>query len=204
LHGVRDLRSLRRVRSVHDVHSLHGLRGLHGLHRLHALEELQAVPGLQDVQRRALRLALVQEDVRHRRTTLLADWRARASRAVHFAYSQRGRPYVFGGTGRAGFDCSGLVQQSWRHAGVRLARVASRQFRTIHTHVPPNHLLPGDLVFFNGLGHVGMYVGHDRFIHSPHTGDHVRVARFGGYYRHTFVGATRPAWRPLPHIPTSL
>jgi Cell wall-associated hydrolases (invasion-associated proteins) len=56
-------------------------------------------------------------------------------------------------------------------------------------------------VFFNGLGHVGMYVGHGRFIHSPHAGDHVRVARFDRYYRRSFVGATRPAWHPLPRIP---
>jgi cell wall-associated NlpC family hydrolase len=123
---------------------------------------------------------------------------------VRYAYSQRGRPYVFGGTGRRGFDCSGLVQQSWRHAGVRLARVARSQFHTIRTHISPSHLLPGDLVFFNGLGHVGMFVGHDRFIHSPHTGDHVRVARFDRYYRRSFVGATRPAWHQLPRIPTSL
>jgi cell wall-associated NlpC family hydrolase len=172
------------------------LRGLPGLQRPQGPQILQ--------QGRALRLALVQEEVRHRRAELIAGWKARASRAVRFAYSQRGKPYLFGGTGRDGFDCSGLVQQSWRHAGVRLARMASTQFHTIHTHISSHHLRPGDLVFFHGLGHVGMYVGHGRFIHSPHTGDHVRVARFDRYYRSAFVGATRPAWHPLPRIPTTL
>jgi cell wall-associated NlpC family hydrolase len=165
----------------------------------------QGIPGPQDRQEgRALRLALVQQEVRHRRAELIAGWKARASRAVRFAYNQRGKPYVWGGTGRGGFDCSGLVQQSWRHAGVRLARIASTQFHTIHTHISPHHLRPGDLVFFHGLAHVGIYVGHDHFIHSPHTGDHVRVTRFDHYYRNAFVGATRPAWHPLPHIPTIL
>jgi cell wall-associated NlpC family hydrolase len=179
--------------SLHSRHTSHRPHGRHGRH---------APPS--PPQRRALRLALVQEKVRHRRAKLIAGWKARASRAVRYAYSQRGRPYVFGGTGRGGFDCSGLVQQSWRHAGVRLARMASTQFHTIRTHISSHRLRPGDLVFFNGLGHVGMYVGHGRFIHSPHTGDHVRVARFDSYYRRAFVGATRPAWHPLPRIPTIL
>lgn len=172
---------------------------------LRVLPGLQRPQGPQILQQgRALRLALVQEEVRHRRAELIAGWKARASRAVRFAYSQRGKPYVFGGTGTGGFDCSGLVQQSWLHAGVRLARMASTQFHTIRTHISSRHLLPGDLVFFLGLTHVGMYVGHGRFIHSPHTGDHVRVARFDRYYRSAFVGATRPSWHPLPHIPTIL
>jgi cell wall-associated NlpC family hydrolase len=163
------------------------------------------LPGPQDRQEsRALRLALAQQEVRHRRAELIAGWKARASRAVRFAYNQRGKPYLFGGTGKGGFDCSGLVQQSWLHAGIQLARIASTQFHTIHTHISPYHLRPGDLVFFRGLAHVGMYVGHDRFIHSPHTGDHVRVTPFDHYYRNAFVGATRPAWHPLPHIPTNL
>ncbi|MGI8328849.1 C40 family peptidase [Actinomadura scrupuli] len=204
LHSLHDLHGLRSLHDLQSVEGIRSLRGLHGLHDLHALRALQAVPGLQSGQRRALRLALVQEGVRHRRATLVAKWRTRASRAVRFAYNQRGRPYVFGGTGRRGFDCSGLVQQSWRHAGVRLARVARSQFHTIRTHVPVSRLQPGDLLFFNGLGHVGMYVGRGRFIHSPHTGDHVRVARFASYYRRAFVGATRPAWHPLPRVPTSL
>jgi cell wall-associated NlpC family hydrolase len=165
---------------------------------------LRGLPGPQGPQAGRALLALVQKEVRRRRAELIAGWKARASRAVRFAYSQRGRPYVWGGTGRGGFDCSGLVQQSWRHAGVRLARTASSQFHTIHTHISSHRLRPGDLVFFHGLGHVGMYVGHGRFIHSPHTGDHVRVTRFDRYYRRTFVGATRPAWHPLPHIPTIL
>lgn len=188
--------------SQQDPQGLPGLHGLRGPQDLPGLYDLD-LPDLDSPQNRALRLALVQEEIRHRRAELIADWKSRASRAVRFAYRQRGMPYLWGGTGTGGFDCSGLVQQSWRHAGVRLARMASSQFHTIPTHISSHRLLPGDLVFFNGLGHVGMYVGHGRFIHSPHTGDHVRVAQFDRY-RRTFVGATRPAWHPLPRIPTIL
>jgi hypothetical protein len=201
---LRGLPGLPRLRGPQNLPGLYDLDlpGLDSPQDLSGLQRPQSPQFLQ--QGRALRLVLGQEKVRHRRAKLIAGWKARASRAVRYAYSQRGRPYVFGGTGRGGFDCSGLVQQSWRHAGVRLARMASTQFHTIRTHISSHRLRPGDLVFFNGLGHVGMYVGHGRFIHSPHTGDHVRVARFDSYYRRAFVGASRPAWHPLPRIPTIL
>lgn len=149
-------------------------------------------------------LAALQRAARRHRARLEARWQQRADRAVGFAKSQRGKPYVWGGTGRRGYDCSGLVQRSWRRAGVSIPRVAAAQYRRIRTKVARSRLRPGDLVFFNHLGHVGMYVGHGRFIHSPRTGRHVTVERLRGYYRKRFVGARRPAWRPLPPIPTHL
>src|SRR5437016_4804927 len=70
-------------------------------------------------QEMALRLEMAQAVVRQRRADLMGRYRRQAARAVRFAYAQRGVPYVWGGTGRHGYDCSGLAQRSWRHAGVR-------------------------------------------------------------------------------------
>ena len=57
--------------------------------------------------------------------------------------------------------------------------------------VPRSDLQPGDLVFFDGLGHVGMYVGNGAFIHAPHTGDVVKISSMSGWYADTYVGARR-------------
>ena len=141
-----------------------------------------------------LRLRL-RHAVRNKRAQLAARWQARADQAVRFAYRQRGKPYRWGGTGPHAYDCSGLVQRAWRAAGVSIPRVTYGQFR-INPHISRHRLRPGDLVFFHGLGHVGIYVGNSRFIHSPHSGSHVRVDRLRGYYRGAFAGAVRPAWQP--------
>ena len=76
---------------------------------------------------------------------------------------------------RTGFDCSGLVVFVYRHFGVSLPHDTVWQLST-GRHVPRRRLLPGDLLFF-GLGHVGLYAGHGRFIHAPHTGARVRIER---------------------------
>jgi cell wall-associated NlpC family hydrolase len=52
-------------------------------------------------------------------------------------------------------------------------------------------LRPGDLVFFNGLGHVGIYIGGNQMIHAPHTGDVVKISALTGWYSSTYVGARR-------------
>jgi hypothetical protein len=116
----------------------------------------------------------------------------RAAQAVRFAFRQRGKPYRWGGTGPYGYDCSGLVQRAWRSAGVRIPRVARSQYRRIHKKIRRSRLRAGDLIFFHGFGHVGMYVGDGRFIHSPRPGKTVRLARLNGYYGRTMVGAVRP------------
>jgi hypothetical protein len=152
---------------------------------------------------RQLALLRLRQAVRRKQIKLMARYRTRATRAVRFAYRQRGKPYRWGGTGPRGYDCSGLVQRAWRSAGVSIPRVTYGQYR-MRPHISRHRLRPGDLVFFHGLGHVGIYVGHTRFIHSPHTGSHVKVERLGGYYRKAFVGAVRPAWPRLPKLPTRL
>jgi cell wall-associated NlpC family hydrolase len=100
--------------------------------------------------------------------------------------------YVYGGASpRTGFDCSGLVAYVYRHFGVTLPHYTVSQFSR-GRRVARAGLRPGDLVFFNGLSHVGIYVGHGRFVHAPHSGTRVRVASLGdGWYRSTFDGGRR-------------
>ena len=149
-------------------------------------------------------LAELQQAVRTRRAQMIAAWKRRARKAVAYAHAQRGRPYVWGGTGERGFDCSGLVQQAWRHAGVSIPRVSHDQYAKIPTKVARDKLRSGDLVFFNGHRHVGIYVGGGRFVHAPRTGRPITLEQLKGRYSRTYAGAVRPGWEPLPPIPTSL
>jgi cell wall-associated NlpC family hydrolase len=83
-----------------------------------------------------------------------------------------GQPYVYGGSGPGGFDCSGLTSWAWRAAGVSLPRTAQAQYNAVR-HIPISALQPGDLVFYGSAGgiyHVGIYVGGGRMIHAPHSG----------------------------------
>ncbi|MEU7312867.1 NlpC/P60 family protein [Streptomyces sp. NPDC007083] len=114
----------------------------------------------------------------------------RAARAVSFARGALGKPYVWGGTGPSGYDCSGLTQAAWRAAGVSLPRTTYSQ---IHAgrRVPRGDLTPGDLVFFyDSNSHVGLYVGGGRMIHAPRPGTAVRVAPID---QMPYAGAVRPA-----------
>ncbi|HKD32877.1 MAG TPA: NlpC/P60 family protein [Gaiellaceae bacterium] len=109
---------------------------------------------------------------------------------VGFAMSFLGTPYVWGGASPSGFDCSGFTMYVYAHFGVSLPHNAAAQFG-YGSPVPRGDLQPGDLVFFDGLGHVGIYVGGGSFIHSPHTGDVVKVSSLSGWYASTYVGARR-------------
>ncbi len=102
---------------------------------------------------------------------------ATTSVALAWAFSELGKPYVWGATGPNSFDCSGLTQFVWGKAGVSIPRVAADQDAwTIP--VPLSQLLPGDLVFFGktDIHHVGIYIGDGLMINAPHTGDVVRVS----------------------------
>jgi cell wall-associated NlpC family hydrolase len=120
----------------------------------------------------------------------------RAAVAVKIAQRYLGTPYLYGGESPSGFDCSGLMQYVWGKVGVHLARVSEDQIFD-GTPVPRDKLQPGDLVFFRQDGdvhHVGMYVGHGRFIEAPHTGDVVKYARLDDpYYAAQYAGARRVA-----------
>jgi cell wall-associated NlpC family hydrolase len=95
--------------------------------------------------------------------------------AVAIAEQYLGVPYVWGGASPSGFDCSGLVMYVYAQLGVELPHNALAQYEAL-PHVPLSDIEPGDLVFFNGFGHVGIYVGNGTMIHAPHTGT---VVQFG-------------------------
>ncbi|MEU6299198.1 C40 family peptidase [Streptomyces erythrochromogenes] len=115
---------------------------------------------------------------------------SRAARAVAFAYSSIGKPYVWGATGPGSFDCSGLTQAAWRSAGVTLPRTTYTQINA-GRRVARDQLAPGDLVFFySGITHVGLYVGNGQMIHAPRPGSTVRLAPIDSM---PWAGASRPA-----------
>jgi cell wall-associated NlpC family hydrolase len=116
-----------------------------------------------------------------------------AARAVAYARQQIGLPYCWGGTGAGCFDCSGLVQQAYQHAGVSIARTSQAQWAT-ERHVSSPR--PGDLVFFAGAdgtmtspGHVGIVTGRGTMIEAYGTGYPIRYA---SYDRPDLVGFADP------------
>jgi peptidoglycan DL-endopeptidase CwlO len=112
------------------------------------------------------------------------------SGVVGIAMRYLGTPYVWGGASPSGFDCSGFVMYVYAQAGVSLPHSSYAQYGA-GVSVSYDQLQAGDLVFFDGLGHVGIYVGGGMFIHSPHTGDVVKVSSLSGWYSSTYVGARR-------------
>ena len=110
---------------------------------------------------------------------------ALVSNAVSYAEAQLGKPYLFGGTGPAAFDCSGLVMMAYQAAGVVIPRTSQAQWIAL-PHVPASQVLPGDLVFFAGSdgtptapGHVGLVIGKNTMIEAYAAGTPVRVSTFG-------------------------
>jgi cell wall-associated NlpC family hydrolase len=113
------------------------------------------------------------------------------SGVVGVAMQFLGVPYVWGGASPSGFDCSGLTMYAFAQVGVSLPHNAAMQY-SYGSAVSRENLAPGDLVFFNGLGHVGLYIGGGQFIHAPHTGDVVKISSLSeSWYASTYVGARR-------------
>jgi cell wall-associated NlpC family hydrolase len=115
--------------------------------------------------------------------------------AISFAEGQLGKPYQWGGTGPDAFDCSGLVMEAYRAAGIDIPRTSQAQW-VWGPQVPASQVQPGDLVFFAGSdgtvtspGHVGMVIGGGLMIEAYATGFPIRVAPYGG---RDPVGFTRP------------
>ena len=116
---------------------------------------------------------------------------ARYGGVVGVAMQYLGVPYVWGGASPSGFDCSGLVMYAYARVGVSLPHNAAMQYG-YGSPVSRAMLAPGDLVFFNGLSHVGIYIGGGQFIHSPHTGDVVKISSLSdSWYSSTYYGARR-------------
>jgi cell wall-associated NlpC family hydrolase len=110
--------------------------------------------------------------------------------AASIAARYLGVPYVWGGASPAGFDCSGLVSYVYAQLGASLPHYTVAQWNAT-TPISTSDLQPGDLVFFDGLGHVGIYIGGGQFIHAPHTGTVVQIAALSGYWAAHLDGARR-------------
>jgi len=120
--------------------------------------------------------------------------RSDSSSLVDNALSLSGVPYVYGGTSRSGFDCSGFTQYVYKGSGISLPRTSSTQYN-VGTSVKRAELQQGDLVFFatynSGPSHVGIYIGGDSFIHASNSG--VRTSSLNeSYYAGRYLGARRP------------
>jgi cell wall-associated NlpC family hydrolase len=115
-----------------------------------------------------------------------------AGKAVAFAYAQLGKPYQWGATGPGSYDCSGLVQAAWAAAGVTIPRDTYQQWAAL-PHIATSAIQPGDLLFYDGIGHVAMYVGGGYIIDAPQTGMVVqKLPMNDSWYASTFDGAARP------------
>jgi cell wall-associated NlpC family hydrolase len=114
------------------------------------------------------------------------------ARAARYAHRLIGVPYRYGGDSPSGgFDCSGLVRYVFGRFGLSLPHSSYADFG-VGRGVVRAALRPGDLVFFDGLGHVGLYVGSGSFIHAPHSGTTVRITSMSDpWYSSRYVGARR-------------
>jgi cell wall-associated NlpC family hydrolase len=104
------------------------------------------------------------------------------------ALAQVGKPYQWGAEGPNSFDCSGLVAYAYAAAGISLEHYTGAQWAET-TQIPLADAQAGDLIFFNGLGHVGIYLGNGMMVDAPHTGANVQVESIFGFG--SIDGATR-------------
>jgi cell wall-associated NlpC family hydrolase len=121
--------------------------------------------------------------LRHGKRTL-------GERAARIALREVGVPYRWGGASPSGFDCSGLVYWTYRRLGVSLPH-SSYALAGRGRPVRSSSLRPGDLLFFWGYGHVGLYIGHGRMVHAPHAGENVQVVRLASGYGSALEAARR-------------
>jgi cell wall-associated NlpC family hydrolase len=114
---------------------------------------------------------------------------SRGAEVVAIALQYLGVPYKWGGASPSeGFDCSGLTMYVYAQIGISLPHYAAAQYQ-LGVPVSREQLQPGDLVFYRGLGHMGMYIGGGNYIHAPQTGDVVKIS--GVDDRSDWAGARR-------------
>lgn len=114
---------------------------------------------------------------------------AKVNTVLAFARAQLNKPYLKGATGPDKWDCSGLTQQAYKQVGITVARKSTKQHIGF-TQVSAANRLPGDLIWWQGIDHVGLYLGNDQMIDASHHALHVHqreVYRYSGqpalYYR---------------------
>ena len=127
---------------------------------------------------------------------------------IREALSNRGRPYVWGGASRGGFDCSGFVLYVFKKMrGVNLPHSSSMQSR-MGSPVGREELQPGDLVFFTGgrrgISHVAIYIGNNTIVHAANHKHHVRLDTLTGYYDRRYHSARRVTPAPIRFSPQDL
>jgi cell wall-associated NlpC family hydrolase len=128
---------------------------------------------------------------------------------IREALAHRGKPYIWGGASRGGFDCSGLVLYVFRKKrGMMLPHSASAQAR-MGNPVAREDLQPGDVVFFagtyrRGISHVGIYIGDNKMIHAANQRRDVRIDSLDGYYGRKYWGARRLTKTPVHFSPEEL
>lgn len=125
---------------------------------------------------------------------------APASKAIRYAIKQLGKPYIWGGTGPRGFDCSGLVMMAYRAGGISLPRTTYAQVGAGTPVYSVGQLRAGDLIFTAGAdgtpsdpGHVGLYLGSGLVLEAPQTGESVKVDSLAGYWSKSAVAMRRIA-----------
>jgi cell wall-associated NlpC family hydrolase len=125
-----------------------------------------------------------------------------AGAAIQFALAEVGKPYVWGATGPATYDCSGLMLAAFRAAGITLPRVSRQQFLA-GGHLPVRQAQAGDLLFYAydptdpaTIHHVMLYMGNDQMVEAPYSGENVRVQPVRWDYRELVPLATRPGTTP--------
>jgi cell wall-associated NlpC family hydrolase len=118
--------------------------------------------------------------------------------AIRYAIAQLGKPYIWGGTGPEGYDCSGLIMMAYSAAGISIPRTTFQQVDTGTPVYSLGQLQPGDLLFTadsdgtpEDPGHVGMYIGQDLVIQAPETGENIMITPLTGYWSQNVVAIRR-------------
>lgn len=114
------------------------------------------------------------------------------------ALEQRGTPYVWGGESRRGFDCSGLVKYVFRKIGIKLPHYTGSMWSYGKKVAGRRNLKRGDVMFFNGHGHVGIYLRKGKFVHASSARGRVVVSNFDSWYSQTYDGAKRMFRHNIP------